>query len=579
MIRAATDIADRSTLEADVVVVGSGPMGIVVALELSEKGHTVLVVESGGSGFERADQDLSRHAGNDPWHVPSDLAVRRQLGGTSGTWGGRCVPFDPIDFEPRPAVPDTLWPVGYEEMARYLGRACAWSRCGKPVFSALELPELAGRSMIPRFSDDEVLTTSLERWSLPTRFGRVYRKRLKKSERLELVTGLTCTHIACDPATGEVDHLVLRSLTGCEATARSRFYVLATGGLEATRLLMASNDVHAGGIGNGSGHLGRWYMAHVEARIAKVHLKTPPESTIHDHERDGEGVYVRRRFTFSPEFQRREGLANAAIWFVNPPMGDPVHGSGILSGVYLTLISPIGRFMLAEAIRQARTNTPEPVRKRDHLRNIVRDLGPAARFALDFSFRRFLKPGRKAPGFFVRSAANVYPLDYHGEHRPNPESRVVLTTERDALGVPRIQTELKFSDEDVASVERAMRELDAALREADVGHLEFLFDDIAEGVRKCLVRSSGFHQTGTTRMAASAADGVVDANLAAFGTENLFVASTSTFPTSSQANPTLTGIAFAVRLAEHLGCQLRGRQVAPAEREVVDLAAGTRQTG
>jgi choline dehydrogenase-like flavoprotein len=505
-----------------------------------------------------AAQDLSRRAGADPWHVPSELSVRRQLGGTSALWGGRCVPFDPIDFEPRPAVPDALWPVAYEEMARYLGRACEWCQCGEPIFSALRLPELADRSMIPGFRDGDVLTTSLERWALPTRFGRFYRKRLEDSQQLELITGLTCTHIACDPATGEVDHLVLRSPTGRQGTARGRFYVLATGGLEATRLLMASNDVHPEGIGNASGHLGRWYMAHTEARVARVHLKTPPQETVHDHERDADGVYVRRRFTFSPEFQRRNGLSNAAIWFVNPPMGDPVHGSGILSGVYLTLVSPIGRFMLAEAIAQARTKTSGPVRKRDHARNIIRDLGPASRFALSFSYRRFLKPGRKAPGFFVRSAANTYPVQYHGEHRPNPDSRVVLTSERDALGVPRIQTEMKFSEEDVASPERAMRELDAALRDAGVGHLEFLCDDIAASVKEYLVGRAGFHQTGTTRMAARAADGVVNANLAVFGTEDLFVASTSTFPTSSQANPTLTGVAFAVRLARYLGGRLGG---------------------
>jgi hypothetical protein len=335
--------------------------------------------------------------------------------------------------------------------------------------------------------------------------------------------------------------------------------VLATGGLDATRLMMASNDVHSTGIGNGSGHLGRWYMAHVEARVARVHLTTPPESTVHDHERDADGIYVRRRFTFSPELQRRKGLPNAAVWFVNPAMGDPVHGSGILSGVYLTLVSPLGRFMLAEAIRKAGTKTSGTVRTRDHLRNIFADLGPAARFALSFSYRRFLKPGRKAPGFFIRSAANIYPLDYHGEHLPNFASRVVLAGERDALGMPRIKTEMQFSEADVASVERAMRELDAGLRAADVGHLEYLYDDIAAGVRECLVGGSGFHQTGTTRMAANPDDGVVDANLAVFGTASLFVASTSTFPTSSQANPTLTGVAFAVRLAEHLA-----RKLAPA---------------
>jgi choline dehydrogenase-like flavoprotein len=559
MIRAATDVADNSTLEAEVVVVGSGPMGIVVGLELADKGHRVLLVESGAVRFDREAQELSRQAGNDPWHVPSSLAVRRGVGGTSATWGGRCVPFDRIDFEPRAVLPNALWPVEYDEMAPYLGRACEWARCGRPVFSALELPELAGRSMIQGFPDGDVLTTSLERWSLPTRFGRVYRERLERSAQLELITGLTCTHIACDPQTGDVDHLVLRSLAGGQAVARGRRYVLATGGLETTRLLMASNDVHSAGIGNASGHLGRWYMAHVEARVARAHLTTPAESTIYAHERDAEGVYVRRRFTFSPAFQRRKGLPNAAIWFVNPPMGEPGHGSGILSGVYLTLVSPVGRFMLTDAIRQAGTKTSVPVRKRDHLRNIVRDLGPATRFALNFSYRRFLKPGRKAPGFFVRSAANVYPLDYHGEHLPNPDSRVLLTSERDALGVRRIRTEMRFSDEDVASVERAMRELDAALRDAGVGHLEYLFDDIAAGVRECLREGSGYHQTGTTRMAASAADGVVDANLAVFGSENLFVASTSTFPTSSQANPTLTGIAFALRLAQHLHRELPGR--------------------
>ena len=556
MIRPAADLTDGATLTADVVVVGGGPMGIVTGLELGDAGHRVLLIESGSVKFDRETQALAGQAGNDPWHVSSDVAIRRQLGGTSALWGGRCVPFDPIDFEPRPVVPETLWPVEYDEMTRYLDRACEWAQCGKAAFSAREVPELADARMIQGFDDGDVITTSLERWSLPTHFGRFYRRRLEQSERLEVITGLTCTNIACDPAAGDVDHLELASLDGRRATARGRVYVLAAGGLESTRLLMASNDVHPQGIGNGSGHLGRWYMAHTEARVACVHLSTPPESTIHEHELDADRVYVRRRFTFSPELQKRKGLSNAAIWFVNPPMGDPSHGSGILSGVYLTLTSPVGRFMLAEAIRQAGTRTSGTVRKRDHVRNILRDLLPAARFAISFSYRRFLKGGRKAPGFFVRSAANVYPLDYHGEHLPNPDSRVMLSSERDALGVPRIRTEMCFSEQDVANVERAMRELDAALREAGVGHLEYLYDDVAAGVWECLRGASGFHQTGTTRMAASDKDGVVDANLAVFGTESLFVASTSVFPTSSQANPTLTGLAFAVRLAEHLDSRL-----------------------
>ncbi len=552
MIRCAKTLPQDTRLSADVAVVGAGPIGIVLALELAAAGNNVLLLESGGTELVPEAQELARQQSHNEFHVSSELSVRRQVGGTSTLWGGRCVPFDPLDFEPRPVVPEQLWPVSYDEIAPYLERACRWSECGHAVFNTADLPELAGRQMIPGFGDGTVRTSSLERWALPTRFGSFYSERLANTENLDLVTDLTCTQIACDPDSGRVDHLELRSLDGLAATARAGAYVLATGGIEATRMLLASNDVHADGIGNGSGHLGKWYMAHTEARVANVHLSTPPELTIHAHERDNDGVYVRRRFTFSPEAQRANQLSNTAIWFVNPPMGDPSHGSGILSGVYLTLISPFGRWMLAEAIRRAGTRTNGRVSMRAHVRNILRDLPNASKFAVTFGYSRFLRRGRKAPGFFVRSAANIYPLDYHGEHLPNAESRIVLTDERDALGVPRVATELKFSDLDVENVERAMAVLDAELRAADVGYLEYLYDDIAAGVRECLVASSGFHQTGTTRMAATADGGVVNSELAVFGTDNLFVASTSTFPTSSQANPTLMGIAFAIRLSEHL---------------------------
>jgi choline dehydrogenase-like flavoprotein len=552
LIREAKHVAPGSAVIADVVVVGAGPLGIVTALELADRGHTVALIESGGQAHDQTAQDLTRWADRDAYHVASDLAVRRQLGGTTTLWGGRCVPFDPIDFESRSAQPDALWPIPYGEMAQHLPRACDWCVCGDATFNVSQLPELAGKQMIPGFEDAEVRTTDLERWSLPTRFGSVYRRRLQRERRVDLITGLTCTKIVCDEATGRVDHIELKAPGGLEVTARGRRYVLAAGGIETTRLLMTSNDVHRDGIGNQGGHLGRWYMAHVEARVANVQLTTPAHMTIHDHERDHDGVYVRRRFTFSSEVQRRLGLSNAAIWFVNPKMAEPAHGSGILSGVYLTLISPVGRFMLAEAIRAAHTKSDSPVQARAHLRNIVSDLGGSARFAASFGYRRFLKPGRKAPGFFVRSEQNVYPVDYQAEHLPNRESRLLLSSERDSLGMLRVQTALKFSDADIHNVGRAMTVLDESLRRARVGYVRLLHKDPAEGVIECLQEASGFHQTGTTRMAATAAQGVVDSNLAVFGADNLFVASTSVLPTSSQANPTLTGVAFTVRLVEHL---------------------------
>jgi choline dehydrogenase-like flavoprotein len=549
-------------IKADVAIVGAGPAGIVIGLELAGAGHRVVLLESGGSRFDAVAQRLGDAVGADPRHVELSLATRRQLGGASNIWGGRCVPFDPIDFESRPLTGETQWPLGYGEVSPYLQRACEWCRCGDAVFDAGQLPELEGRSIVPGFADGEVRASALERWSLPTNFGRVYRRALERSPMLRLETGLTCTEIVPDGSASEdgtrrVGHLEARSRDGQRVEIEAKRYVLAAGGLGSTRLLFASTRHDPDGIGNHSGHLGRWYMAHVEVRVGRVRFATPPEQTIYGHERDRDGVYVRRRFTLSPEAQRDLGLPNVAIWMVNPEIGDASHGSGVLSFVYLMLISPLGRYCVAEGIRRAHTKSSRPASVRAHLRNVARDIGPAAAFAAAFGYRRFLKRGRKVPGFFVPSAANAYPLLYHGEHLPHRESYVEPSTERDALGVPRLRTRLHFSEEDVRSVRRAHELLDRSLRKQGLGEVEMLYDDVEEAVREQLF--GGYHQAGTTRMSALAEDGVVDGNLAVHGFEDLFVASSSVFPTSSQANSTFTLIAFAIRLADHLGGELSER--------------------
>jgi choline dehydrogenase-like flavoprotein len=554
MLMDAAEISPDSCLEADVAVVGAGPAGIVVALELARAGRRVLLIDSGGDSRQPAPQQLGELVGEDPAHVSMSLATSRQIGGASNLWGGRCVPFDPIDFEPRAIVGEPTWPVSYEELWPYFQRACDWCVCGEAVFDARDVQGLAERSLVPGFPDGMVRASTLERWSLPTNFGREYRSALEKTPGLMLVTNLTCTEVVCDPERPRVQHLRAQTLDGRSVNISARRYVLACGGLEVTRLLFASDRAHPGGIGNHSGHLGRWYMAHVEARIARVHFTTPPAETIYGHERDAAGVYVRRRLTFSADCQDTERLPNVAMWLVNPEVGDPEHGSGILSFVYLALISPLGRFFVAEGIRQAHIKTAQAVSKRRHLANILRHLPSAVRFALEFGYRRFLRRGRKVPGFFVPSAANVYPLLYHGEHLPHRESRTELTSDHDALGMPRLRTHLWFGEDDISGVLRAHRCLDAYLREHGLGHLEYLHEDSEAAIREQLF--GGYHQAGTTRMSGRPQDGVVNRDLAIHGFDDLYVASSSTFVTSGQANSTFMIVVFALRLADHLRQEL-----------------------
>jgi choline dehydrogenase-like flavoprotein len=565
----ATRLPPEAALEADVAVIGAGPAGITVALELARAGHTVLLIESGGDSYDARVQHLGDTVGEDPAHVPMSLATRRQVGGTSNLWAGRCVPFDPVDFEPRAIVGDTRWPVSYSELERYFARACEWCVCGEPVFDSRLIPNLADAALVPGWAEGDIGATSLERWSLPTKFGHVNRAELRSSPLVTVLSKLTCTEIVCAPEGHRVERLLGQTLAGQRVRIRAKSYVLACGGVESTRLLFASDRHHPGGIGNHSGHLGRWYMGHVGAAIAQIHFHTPPERTIYGFERDADGAYVRRRLSFSLEYLLAHELPNVAMWLENPDIGDPSHEYAILSFIYLALTSPMGGCFVPEGIRRRKLDTDIRGSSLLHLRNIVRELPQVTRFALVFGYERFLRRGYKVPGIFLPSASNTYRLYYHAEHLPSCHSEIAPTRELDALGMPRVRTRLVFQDQDIQAAMRVHEHLDRYLRRHRLGSLEYLHEDREAKFREQLL--DGYHQAGTTRMSAGAEDGVLDARLAVHGFDDLFVASSSAFPTSGQANSTFMIVAFALRLADHLRRELSHSVTFQAPRHEPEL--------
>jgi choline dehydrogenase-like flavoprotein len=546
-------------LQADVAVIGAGPAGIVTALELADGGIDVVLLESGADRYDAAVQALGDAADwNKTLHAPMAVATRRQIGGTSSIWGGRCVPYDPVDFERRPFVTDHVWPMSYDELTPYFQRACDWFVCGRAVFDATDTGVLPP-SIVPGLPNETARTSALERWSMPTHFGRQYGARLAGSSRVRLVTGATCTRIRARLGEGVVDQLDCRTLQGKPVTVRARRYVVACGGLESTRLLLASRDEHGRAIGNHSDHLGRWYMGHIEGVIASARFSGSPRQTIYGFERDVDGVYVRRRLTFTREFQRAEGLPNIASWLVHPELAHAQHRSGVLSFAYLALASPLGRYLAPEALRLAMIGERVPgvpygggerAPVGQHVRNLVRDALPTLRFAFEFGAKRFLARGRRVPGFVVYNAENVYPLQYHGEHLPRRDSRVTISEDRDRTGLCRLRIDVRYSDGDVEGVLRAHEHWDAYLRRHGAGRLEYLTPDPRAEIRRRF--GAGFHQTGTTRLSRRADDGVVDEQLAIHGLPQLHVVSSSVFPTSGQANSTFMIVVFAVRLAEYL---------------------------
>ena len=338
-------------------------------------------------------------------------------------------------------------------------------------------------------------------------------------------------------------------------------YVLAGGGIECARLLLHAQTNWPRKFGGVDGPLGRFYQGHIFGRIADIVFTDGSIGGSFDYFQDEEGFYTRRRITIDAETQRRHRLLNIAFLPDNPWFYDHRHGSGILSLIYLLLAcEPIGRRLLPEAIRLQQIG-PEPRRYLPHFANILADLPGTAVSAMRVVRQRFLQSTRK-PGF-VDNRKNRYPLYYHGEHAPNAHSRVRLSGARDALGLPRVAVDLRFADVDAHSVIQSHALLDAWLRRKAIGRLEY-FDAPEERCARVLEQAcDGYHQIGLTRMSLSPRQGVVDADCKVHDVDNLFVASSSVFPTSGQANPTLLAVAMAARLAEYIAARLESAAVSP----------------
>jgi len=547
LISEAPDFAALAGFGAQVCVIGGGPVGIVTALALARRGRRVLLLESGGMAPRPEAQALAAAENLDPaTHHAPEITVARRLGGASNLWGGRCLPLDPVDFADRPwlAGPSgelPRWPIGPAELAPWLGPACAMLAAGDPVFAE----PLPGVAADPGFGFE-----SLERWSNRPRIQALHAAELAARDDLLVALGTTVTGLE-DGADGRIAavraHVEGRGAGRVAAPA----FVLAAGGNESTRLLLAAQAAAPARFGGAGGPLGRCYMGHVNGTIADVVLDSRALHDGLDFHLDGHGSYVRRRLVPAPATQAAERLTNVAFWPVVPEVADPSHRSGPLSAVFLALSAgPLGRRLIAEPIRLKHVGAP-PYRRLAHARNVVLDLPRTLGFAPVFLWRNRVAKLR-LPGFFLRNPARRYGLEYHAEQLPDPESRLTLSEATDRLGLPRLRIRLSFSAADGAAVLRAHDALGGWLERNRLGRLEHRHPPEARAAAVLAEAKHGNHQIGTIRMGSDRRSAVVDGDCRAFDAPNLYVVSTAVLPTSGQANPTLTAVQLGLRLADRL---------------------------
>jgi choline dehydrogenase-like flavoprotein len=534
--------------KARLCIIGAGAAGISLACELDGCGFDVLLLEAGGL----ASRVGEFYEGSATAPHPDPTQFRRVgFGGTTAVWGGRCVPFDPIDFEHRDYVANSGWPIAYEEVARFYPAAMDYCDAGRLDFLAETSLPGAG-PIIPGFRGDDVIDAAhIERYSLPTNFGKRYWQRLRKSANVTVVLGLRCLKLNRASGEDRIESAEVIDDGGRRRILQADAFVLATGGIEVPRLLLASDD-NGTGFGNLSECLGRFYMCHFENTCGRIiPHKTPVAFRF---ERTSDGVYCRRQMRFTPEAQRDHHLLNTVFRLHFPGYADASHGSAVMSAIYLAKSSLLPEY------RSILQQNPDAIRSPplQHVGNILRDFPGLVRFAGDWLFRIRLAK-RKLPYTLVPNADGSFPLEFNAEQTPDPSNRITLQRDRDRGGVPRVHIAWRLSEEDAQAAVQAFHLLRKSLE--DSGTARLLFDD--ELLAGQIARSIPLgHHVGTARMAATANKGVVDDDCSVFGLPNLYVASSAVFPTCSHANPTLTIVALALRLAQHLRTRLDSRPTA-----------------
>ena len=538
-----------ATSDAAVCIIGAGAAGITLASELDGAGFKILLLEAGGLRLDAAESnDLYR--GTAAFPHPNPCEFRRVVfGGTTGTWGGRCVPFDPIDFEKRDYVPGSGWPISYDDIAQYYPRAMSYCDAGAFDFSVASLKSKTPLQTIPGLDDNSVIMADrIERYSLPTDFGKRYRSKIARSTNVTAVLNARCVQLHRKPGEERIDSILVADRTGQRRTVRSQVFILAVGGIEATRLMLLS-DTEGPGLGNRSDRLGRFYACHFENTLGRVVVDSG--TAAFDFEKTRDGVYCRRKLQFAPDVQHRHRLLNSAFRLHFPSYSDAAHGSPVLSAIFLAKSALIPEY---RAILQHDTAAAVQSPASAHLRNVAFGAPSLARFAYQWLFQRQLAT-RKLPYTLVKNRDGSYPLEFNSEQTPGATSRVTLTDEQDRDGLRRVNVDWRLCEEDVQAAQRAFLLLRDVLAQHSHCRLEIDVAGLVPAIRRSV--PLGGHHLGTTRMASTSRDGVVDRNCAVFESPNLYVASSAVFCTNSHANPTLTIVALALRLADHLKAALR----------------------
>ena len=534
-----SDLAGGAWAYPDVCVVGAGPAGLLLAHELSASGLHVLVLEGGPAAPPVGGVDVTSTTSTGLPYSP--VATRSSgVGGSSLRWTVetplgpgfvRLKELDASDFEPRDLLGVSGWPFGRAELEPHYDRA-------------REVLGLPPRDETRDTGVGGVLERRVYGFTPATVFTHDLPAVLRSRPTVRLAAGWTVTDVRTDGASEAVTSLTCRSATGARASVRARAFVLAGGGIENARLLLASRSRYADGLGNHHDLVGRYFMEHPHyvSGVLRGRPTAPPTAwdLVAPH-----GTIRQEKYVLAPSVRAAQGVLDA-VYKVKPftaarlPLGHDGRLDQEGLDAWTGARDALRGYSRVSGVTQA--SRPSPVAWAE----LVRATPAVARHA-----------GMRLADR-VRSGVGRPPVQRHGhrvmvmaEQEPSPLSRLRLTDALDPFGVPRAELDWRLTPLDRHSMVRGQQ-----LAAPDLARVVGAAVVTTLGPDGALRPDGGAHHIGTTRMSRSPRSGVVDEDCRVHGVPNLFVTGSSVFPVGGAANPTLTILALASRLAHRLAAEL-----------------------
>ena len=530
---------DSNVVDADVCIVGAGAAGITMACRFAGTSLSVLLLKSGGFELDQETQSLYDGDNVSFDKFPLQATRLRYFGGTTNHWGGMTPRLSSSVMAPRPDMPLSGWPIAHDELIKYYPAAEKICQLGGAEWDKTDhWQRITGHK--PLHLARGAIVPKIVFCSPPTRFGIAYRSTLKAAKNVKVFLYGNAREVVVNDSTSHAERIEVQCIGGNRFSVKAKVFVLALGGLETPRLLLLSRAQAPAGLGNIYGNVGRHYMDHPNVSGGLLQLSAnAPDYGFFEQRVTKDGRRVTGLFVPKPGVVEDEGIGDFRVGLSPAPS------------------PPAGLRSLRE-LSHFYSNPEVGVDLGRHLANILLDIDQVGNVVAKNVFGR--------NGGYLTSQANgnldgrTAWCEVCAEQFPNPDSRVSLAHDTDIFGQQRIRLDWRLKPTDLRTMRRAMQLFAAAVAACGHGRVRLTRELLTSNFLDLVEIAS--HPMGTTRMSSDPRKGVVDANLLVHGMDNLYVCSSSTWPTSGGwMNPTLTIVALAVRMAERIRQQFEGRNV------------------